>query len=584
MSPNNDNMKKDQGPREHRETWLGEEQNPGGDAGFSIAGGGAAVPTPGIKAEDTRNGKRINLLLHMVSPEALQKIPEVLARKWVAFPLKVTDGYLQVAMADPSNIEALEALSARSELRIDPLPASVGDIMEATDVSYTGYDQIAGEVVQIDTGRAAVRKPAVELYEGAPVARALNMLIEEGIKSRASDICIEPEASNVHIRYRIDGSLHEVMRMPLEVNAALISRIKILANMNIADSRRPQDGQFSTTVGSREIDVRVATADTVRGEMAVLRLLDKSVAVFPLGKLGFSPEALEEYEAIVQAPWGMVLVSGPTGSGKTTTLYGTVNSLDRVGRHIVTIEDPVEYRFEGINQIQVNPKADVTFANGLRSILRLSPDVILVGEIRDAATASIATQSALTGHLVLSSTHANDAVGTIFRLLDFGVEPFMVCASLIGVISQRLLRRLCPYCSRLAKATVVEQMVYERETGEKKHEFLKSAGCKRCAGTGHLGRIGVFELLTMTDKVKQLVMSGASPAAVRGQALADGMVSLARAGMLHVKAGATTPREVLRNVSSPEEVHRWISSHGGKMADAGPAEQPQSALVPDLTG
>jgi general secretion pathway protein E len=570
MVPSNDNFLEGQGSPGPREPWLGKEQNPTGDASSGIAGDGAPVSSPGNKTEESRNGKRLNLLLHMVSPEALQKIPEELARKWVAFPLKVSDGYLQVAMADPSNIEALEALSARSELRIDPLPASVGDIIEATDVSYKGYDHIAGEVEQIDTGRVATRRPAVELSAGAPVARALNMLIEEAIKSRASDICIEPQASHVYIRYRIDGSLHEVMRMPLEVNAALISRIKILANMNIADSRRPQDGQFSTTLGTREIDVRVATADTVRGEMAVLRLLDKSVAVFPLSKLGFSPQALQEYEAIVQAPWGMVLVSGPTGSGKTTTLYATVNSLDRIARHIVTIEDPVEYRFEGINQIQVNTKADVTFANGLRSILRLSPDVILVGEIRDSATAAIATQSALTGHLVLSSTHANDAVGTIFRLLDFGVEPFMVCASLIGVISQRLLRRLCPYCARLARATVVEQMVYERETGQKRHEFIKSAGCKRCAGTGYLGRIGVFELLTMTDKVKQLLMSGASPAAVRGQAIADGMVPLAKAGMLHVQAGTTTPREVLRNVSSPEEVHQWISGHGGESADAGP--------------
>ena len=305
----------------------------------------------------------------------------------------------------------------------------------------------------------------------APVAQALRLIIDEAVKARASDIHLQPGEDKLRVRYRIDGTLHDMFSLPAMTATPLISRIKILANMNIADHHRPQDGQFSVKTKGRLIDIRVGSIATVYGEMAVLRLLDKSRATLALSELGFSPESLEKYEKMLKVPYGIILVSGPTGAGKTTTLYASVNTLDRVERNIITVEDPVEYRFENINQIQVNPRAGITFASGLRSILRLDPDVILIGEIRDAETANIAIQSALTGHLVLSSIHANDAVGVVLRLLDLGVEPFLVSSALIGVIAQRMVRRICPNCARPVEVSPVESLAYSREMGEDKKQI-----------------------------------------------------------------------------------------------------------------
>lgn len=320
--------------------------------------------------------------------------------------------------------------------------------------------------------------------------------------------------------------------------------------MNIADPRRPQDGQFSVVTTGRDIDIRVATISTVHGETAVLRLLDKSMAVLSMPQLGFLPESQEKFERMLMAPYGMILLSGPTGAGKTTTLYAAVNSLDKVGRNIITIEDPVEYRFQGINQIQINTKAGVTFASGLRAIVRLDPDVILVGEIRDGETADIATQSALTGHLVLSSVHANDTVGVIFRLIDLGVEPFLICSAVICIIAQRMVRRVCPNCATSTQAPLVEQAAYFRETGEERTEFNYGNGCKICTYTGYLGRTGVFEILTISDEIKRLIVTRASSAEIRAKAIEEGMLTLAQDGMLKAGAGVTTPYEVLRNAYS----------------------------------
>lgn len=317
--------------------------------------------------------------------------------------------------------------------------------------------------------------------------------------------------------------------------------------MNIADRLRPQDGQISTEAKGRSLDIRVATCPTVHGETTVLRLLDKSLGIIDLPHLGFSPEALTAYENMLQVPFGMILISGPTGAGKTTTLYASMNKLDKVSRNIITIEDPVEYRFANMNQIQVNPKAGVTFASGLRSILRLDPDVILVGEIRDAETANIAIQSALTGHLVLSSIHANDAVGVIFRLLDLGIEPFLVSSAVIGVVAQRMVRRICPDCSALQQASPMEQLIYDKETGEKRTEFLYGSGCKLCSYTGYRGRTGLFEVLPISDNIRMQILKNSSTAEIRKQAMKERMVPLIKDGMLKVKAGITTPSEVLRN-------------------------------------
>lgn len=317
--------------------------------------------------------------------------------------------------------------------------------------------------------------------------------------------------------------------------------------MNIADHIRPQDGQFSLESKGRAIDIRVATINTVKGETAVLRLLDKSLAALALSQLGFLPESQECFEQVLMTPYGMLLISGPTGAGKTTTLYAAVNSLDRVSRNIITIEDPVEYHFSDINQIQVNTRAGLTFASGLRSIVRLDPDVILVGEIRDSETSQIAIQSALTGHLVLSSVHANDTVGVLFRLIDLDVEPFLICSGVIGIVAQRMVRRVCPHCARKVTAPVTEQIAYRREMNEERTEFLYGAGCEACVYTGYLGRTGIFEILTMTDKIKQMVVNRATSAEIRAQAIKDGMVSIGHDGMLKAKAGVTTPYEVMRN-------------------------------------
>jgi type II secretory ATPase GspE/PulE/Tfp pilus assembly ATPase PilB-like protein len=341
-----------------------------------------------------------------------------------------------------------------------------------------------------------------------------------------------------------------MMSLPLNIHLALVSRIKILSDLNIADRHRPQDGQFTVKAKGRGIDIRVATAPTVNGEMAELRLLDKSMATLQLSELGMLSDSLGKYENMLKVPYGMILTSGPTGAGKTTTLYASINSLDCLERNIITIEDPAEYRFKDINQIQVNSQAGITFATGLRSILRLDPDVIMVGEIRDPETADIAVQAALTGHLMLSSVHASDSTGVLSRLTDLDVEPFLIASAVLGVVAQRMVRRICPDCGHMIEAPLVEQIAYEKETGEKKTQFLYGTGCKSCAYTGYRGRIGIFEILTMSDAVRTMIVNRTSSTEIRVLALKEGMVTMMNDGMRKVKEGITTPSEVLRNAYS----------------------------------
>jgi general secretion pathway protein E len=471
-------------------------------------------------------------------PEAIKLISEVMARKYTAIPLSV-DG-------------KVEAMASRSQMRIDPEAASAEEILEAIDFNYKAYDEIEKQISSISStnGVKLDRQLAIDSVSEAPVAQALTLIIDEAVKARASDIHLQPGEDKIRVRYRIDGTLHDMFSLPLNTLTPIISRIKILSNLNIADHHRPQDGQFSVRTKGRLIDIRVGIIATVYGEMGVLRLLDKSRATLGLADLGFLPQGLAKYENMLKVPYGIILVSGPTGAGKTTTLYASVNSLNQVERNIITVEDPVEYRFCKINQIQVNPRAGIDFANGLRSILRLDPDVILIGEIRDAETANIAIQSALTGHLVLSSIHANDAVGVVLRLVDLGVEPFLVSSALIGVVAQRMVRRICPNCARLVEATPEERMIYSQEMGEDKKEFLQGAGCKSCANSGYRGRTGIFEIFCTSDEIKTLLLKGATANELRKQAIKDGMVTLLRDGMTKVKKNITTPSEVLRNAYS----------------------------------
>jgi general secretion pathway protein E len=492
-------------------------------------------------------------LRQMPQPEAIQLIPEVLARRYNAVPISISGNTMIVAMADPSDILALEAFSVQSKKRIKPIAAGAKEIRETIDFNYKGYGEIEKQVSSISFGAGPMDdKMVLDAAVDTPLVQALQLIIDEAVKARASDIHIEPQEKRLRIRYRIDGTLQDMMSLPMDIHPALISRIKILSNLNIADHFRAQDGQFTTEAKQRKIDIRVATSPTVNGEMSVLRILDKSTATLGLAELGFMTESLAKYEAMLKVPYGMILVSGPTGAGKTTTLYASINSLDTLGRNVVTVEDPAEYRFEDINQIQVNTQAGITFASGLRSILRLDPDVILVGEIRDAETANIAVQAALTGHLMLSSIHANDTVGVLYRLIDLGVEPFLIASALIGVVAQRMVRKMCPDCQQLIEAPVVEQIAYEKEIGEKRTKFLYSTGCKTCAYTGYIGRTGIFEILSVSDSIRRMLINGTNSSDIRTQAIKEGMATMMHDGMQKVKMGKTTPAEILRTTYTVE--------------------------------
>jgi len=481
-------------------------------------------------------------------PQALERIPESMARRFHAVPIRIVDGVLQVAMSNPSDIFALEALGLQSRMRIDPIAATEREVRDAIDMNYRGFGQIEETLSRIPTVTEGTDEQSlIEAAEDTPVASALRLIVDEAAKARASDIHLEPQEDRLRVRYRVDGALQEVMSLPIKIHLPLTSRVKILADMNIADHLRPQDGQFSTDTKGRSIDVRVATVPTVYGEATVMRLLDKSLGLIDLEQLGFSKEAYAQYENMLKVAFGMILVSGPTGSGKTTTLYASVNQMDRVTKKIITVEDPVEYRFGGISQIQVNPKAGLTFASGLRSILRLDPDTILIGEIRDGETARIAVQSALTGHLVLSSVHANDAVGVVFRMLDLGIEPFLVSSSVIGVVAQRMARRVCTECMVEKEGTLMEQLAYHNATGEHRSKFLYGEGCDMCGYTGYRGRVGLFEVLPVSDNLRMMILRGAGTSEVRTKATEEGMIPLMKDGMLKVQHGITTPAEVLRN-------------------------------------
>ena len=481
--------------------------------------------------------------------EATRLVPEDVARRYCAIPVAINEGTLLIAIADPTDIFALEALTAQSGLRVEPHIGDPDEIRQAIDFNYRAYDEIEKKVSSISLPDEMIdTRIDPNAVSDAPVAQALTMIITEAAKARASDIHFQPEEEHLQIRYRIDGTLHDILTLPKPMAVPVISRMKIMANMNIADHHRTQDGQFTFTVSGRTLGIRVGTIPTVHGEMAVMRLLDRSQAKLDLADLGFLPECLETYQKLLRVPYGMILVSGPTGAGKTTTLYASINCLNHAEQNIVTIEDPVEYRFDHINQIQVNARAGITFSSGLRAILRLDPDVILVGEIRDAETAEIAVQGALTGHLVLSSIHANDSVNVVSRMFDLGIDPFLVSSALVGVVAQRMVRRVCGHCGKETPVPVMDSVAYAREMGEERTLFNQGPGCQACSDTGFQGRTGIFELLRVNDDIRELMLHRSDSVSLRACAIENGMVPLVKDGMLKAGAGITTPDEVLRNV------------------------------------
>jgi len=492
----------------------------------------------------------IDLKRHQVQPEALRLIPEDMARKHTLIPLDVVGDSLIVVMADPEDIHTIEDIKAQSRMRVEVALGIPSDIEQAINLSYRSSGEIDKQVSQFAPPVEEGAEVTSELIARTPVAQSLDLLIAQAVRDRASDVHLEPQEDRLRIRYRIDGILHDMFSLPLTGRAPLVSRVKILAGMNIAEKRRPQDGQFSIEVEDRDIDIRAASMETACGERVTLRILDKSLSLFTLPELGFLADALKKYRAMLNSPFGMILVGGPTGSGKTTTLYASINQLDANERNILTVEDPIEYRFMGINQTQVNPKAGITFAGGLRAILRHDPDVILVGEIRDKDTALTAVQAALTGHLVLSSIHANDAVSVLFRLRDLGAEPYLIASTLVGIVAQRMVRRICTHCCAPSQPSMEEQIAYEDEMKEQPATFYSGAGCNLCANTGYRGRTGLFELLVMSEEIRRMLLSNTSAGDIRAEALKEGMVTMKRDGMLKVKEGITSVSEVLRSVFS----------------------------------
>jgi type IV pilus assembly protein PilB len=489
-----------------------------------------------------------------VDVELARLVPADFARRNHVLPIGRDDGHLSVAMSDPGNLLLLHDLRLITGLHITPYIAGRSDILANLTRVHNMTPRLTEAARTLDESRPRLdldRTMTLELGNvtaASPAVEIVNLLITQGLRDRASDIHIEPQKEFLRIRFRIDGVLQDMAHLPSTTGAALASRVKIMAGMNIVERRRAQDGQISVNVDGRELDVRVATIETVWGEKLVLRLLDRGRSLITLQQLGFSDHAYSEYHRMLHSPYGMMIVSGPTGSGKTTTLYASIHELDQQVRNIMTIEDPVEYMFDNINQSQINKLADISFANGLRAILRQDPDIILVGEIRDRETAEIAVQSALTGHLVLTSLHATDAVGALLRFTDMGIEGFLIASSVIAIVAQRLVRKICDGC-KTAYAPTQEEIDFATSVGVKAPEtFYRGDGCGRCNGTGYYDRVGVFEVLTMSDELKRLVVAKASHKEIMETAIAGGMLPLRADAWRKVTNGVTTVSEVLRSV------------------------------------
>jgi general secretion pathway protein E len=469
-----------------------------------------------------------------------------------AIPLTQTNGTLTVAMADPADYYTIQSLQLATGLVIEPRLARERDVLEGLETIYgggaggeNGGTEPADAEFEYFTDDEEDVNHLRDLASEAPVIRFVNLLISRAVEQRASDIHIEPFENELKVRYRIDGVLHDVEAPARRLQAAIVSRIKIMAKLNIAERRLPQDGRIKLRLMGREIDLRVSTLPTLYGESVVLRILDRSSIVVNLESLGFPTDTLGQYEKLINKPYGMILVTGPTGSGKTTTLYGALDKINSPDKKIITIEDPVEYQLFGVNQIHVKPQIGLTFANGLRSIVRQDPDVIMVGEIRDAETAEIAIQAALTGHLVFSTLHTNDAAGAISRLLEMGVEDYLLASSLLGVLAQRLVRKVCLKCRHTAELAVEAMREIAGPNGGEITVY-EGSGCEDCSQTGYRGRSGIYELLPVNETIRQLILKRSSADVIKDAAVRQGMRTLRDDGWLKVRSGVTTVAEVVR--------------------------------------
>ncbi len=496
----------------------------------------------------------VDLRRNTPQPDVLRLIPENVAREHLAMPIQLDDDGLQVAVADQPSVTVRALLTQSTDHPIRFVLAPASDIQWAIDSSYRaigGVDQLVEAFKAVEGTRKKDDSTEAEVVaDDAPIVQVVTRILTQAKRDRASDVHIEPSQDVVRVRFRIDGALKEVLMLPEAMGVGLVSRIKIMAGMNIVERRRPQDGQLTTVIDGKDTDVRVATAATIWGEKCVMRILDKNRSVLRLHDLGMPTDTHETYSRLVKAPFGMVICAGPTGSGKTTTLYATLSQVADPTKNVMTIEDPVEYVFPSINQIQTNEQAGLTFATGLKSILRQDPDVILVGEIRDVETARIAVQSALTGHLVLSSLHATDSVSALHRFLDMGIESFLIASSVLAIVGQRLVRRICPSCKTSYTPTSEELTFYEESGGAPKTDFYHGTGCNFCGQTGYQDRIGVYELLQMTPEIKRLIVGWATQDELRRLAQKQGMRTLREEAIGLVAEDTTTIAEVIRSIYS----------------------------------
>ncbi|MBF0521446.1 MAG: Flp pilus assembly complex ATPase component TadA [Candidatus Omnitrophica bacterium] len=492
-----------------------------------------------------------------IKPEIISLIPEDLAYRFVVIPLEMENNALVLAVADPLNIVADDTLKLKTGLKIKHKVASAEDIIEAIDYCYHQLPRLKEHInhfIELEP-QSAVEKDFEKLRIEAndpPVVKYVHHLIVQAVNSDASDIHIQPKQDKVRLCFRVDGILYDFDPPPKSMLAGIITRIKILAGLDIAERRLPQDGRFKMVVGAVEIDVRTSCFPTIYGENIVMRILNTSSPLLGLEQLGFSQEDVVKFRELIHRPYGLILVTGPTGSGKTTTLYTALNEIKSSDKNMITLEDPVEYRLPFIQQSQMNSVIGFDFARGLRSVLRQDPDVIMVGEIRDKETAEIAIHASLTGHLVFSTLHTNDATGATVRLINMGVEPFLITSSLIGVLAQRLIRSICHNCRK--EYLVNEESLERLSLDEKLHKFFKGQGCSNCLNSGYRGRSAIFELLTVNDAVRSLILKRSSSEEIKRQAQADGMKTLRESGIEKIKMGITTVSEVLRVTQEAESI------------------------------
>jgi type IV pilus assembly protein PilB len=507
--------------------------------------------------EETTGIPYVDVSDYALSPESVSLVPEWMIRRHSLLPLQVNDGTLEVAMVDPLNLAVVDDLKLLTGRRIFPRLAMEREMLQAIDRYFDvrhhaeqAIRDIASERTSDPDDELSISQ-LINLAEASPTVRLVNSIIYGALSQGVSDIHLEPQEAHFRIRYRLDGMLRDHLAVPRYNQAAIASRIKVMARLNIAERRRPQDGRIVISHNNKEYDLRISIMPTVLGEKIVIRVLDKTSIQRSFDRLGFLPDERELFEWFITRPYGMILVTGPTGSGKSTTLYSALHRINTPEKNIVTVEDPVEYQLPGITQTAVNPKVGVTFASGLRTIVRQDPDVIMVGEIRDGETAEIGVQSALTGHLVFSTLHTNDAPGAIVRLMNMGVEPFLIASSVVGVLAQRLVRLVCPACRELYEPTpsMLERLGINRdEVGNESLWFARGKGCSACHNAGYRGRVAVYEVMKISDALRDLTLQRASAVMLREVAIAEGMRTMQSSGIQKVLQQATTPEEILRVV------------------------------------